>query len=55
MTDTKLNPLDYADDPRVAYLIVEWKRLSRAEQDATELIEVDSAMKELADKELAKI
>ena len=55
MNDTKLNPLDYADDPRVSYLVVEWNRLSKAEQDATELIEVDPAMKELADKELAEI
>ena len=53
--ETKLNPEDHADDPRVAYLIVEWNRLSKAEQDATELVEVDPNMKELAEKELAEI
>ncbi len=47
--------MSYADDPRVSYLIVEWKRLTQAERDATELIEVDSTMKELAEKELADI
>lgn len=50
-----LNPEDYAGDHRVAYLAVEWKRLSEAEKDATELIEVDPSMKELAEKELADI
>ncbi len=56
MTDKRqLNPLDYADDSRVSYLIAEWKRLSQAERDATELIEVDPSMKELAEKELAEI
>ncbi|MBI2610866.1 PCRF domain-containing protein [Candidatus Kaiserbacteria bacterium] len=50
-----INPLEYADDPRVSYLIVEWKRLSQAERDAAELIEVDPSMKELAEKELREI
>ncbi len=50
-----LNPEDYANDHRVAYLTAEWKRLSQAEKDATELIEVDPSMKELAEKELADI
>jgi len=51
----QLNPLDYANDHRVAYLITEWKRLSQAEKDAQELVEVDPAMKELAEKELQDI
>ena len=51
----RLNPLDYANDHRVAYLITEWKRLSQAEKDAQELVEVDPAMKELAEKELQDI
>src|SRR3989344_2130586 len=55
MTDNKVNPLDYANDHRVAYLVAEWNRLSQAEKDATELIEIDPAMKELAEKELADI
>src|SRR3984957_19306577 len=50
-----LNPEDYSGDTRVSYLVQEWKRLSQAEKDAQELIEVDPAMKELADKELAEI
>src|SRR3989344_3217599 len=55
MADNKLNPSEYADDPRVSYLVVEWNRLSQAEKDATELMEVDSAMKELAEKEISDI
>ena len=55
MSEAKINPLDYADDPRVSYLIVEWKRLSQAEHDAAELVEVDPSMKELAEKELSEI
>lgn len=55
MADSKINPEDYAGDHRVAYLATEWKRLSQAEKDATELIEVDPSMKELAEKELADI
>lgn len=51
----KLNPDDYADDRRVSYLVVEWKRLTQAEIDAQELLEVDPAMKELAEKEIADI
>lgn len=50
-----INPEDYADDHRVSYLVTEWKRLSQAERDATELIEVDPSMKDLAEKELAEI
>ncbi|MBI2613038.1 PCRF domain-containing protein [Candidatus Kaiserbacteria bacterium] len=53
--EVKLNPLDYADDPRVSYLITEWKRLTQAERDAGELVEVDPSMKELAEKELSEI
>lgn len=56
MADTKaFNPEEHADDPRLSYLLVEWKRLSRAEQDANELVEVDPTMKELAEKELDDI
>ncbi|MBI4093985.1 PCRF domain-containing protein [Candidatus Kaiserbacteria bacterium] len=51
----KINPLEYADDPRVSYLIVEWKRLTEVERDAVDLVEVDPSMKELAEKELAEI
>lgn len=53
--ENKINPQDYADDTRVSYLVVEWNRLSQAEKDAEELIEVDPAMKELAEKEIAEI
>lgn len=61
----KINPDDYADlpaalaayagDRRVSYLVTEWKRLSQAEKDAEELVEVDPAMQELGEKELAEI
>lgn len=50
-----LNPEQYADDPRVGYLVVEWKRLSQSEKDAIELMEVDPGMKELAEKEIEDI
>jgi peptide chain release factor 1 len=50
-----INPEDYAEDRRVSFLVQEWKRLSQAEKDAEELIEVDPGMKELADKELSEI
>lgn len=55
MTDVKINPEDYADDHRVAFLITEWKRLLQAEKDAQELSEVDPTMKELAEKEIEEI
>jgi peptide chain release factor 1 len=56
MTDANhINPLDYADDHRVSYLVAEWQRLSQAEKDAQELIEVDPAMQELAEKELREV
>ena len=55
MIESKINPEDYANDHRVSYLVAEWNRLSRAEKDAEELIEVDPAMKELAEKELSDI
>ena len=56
MTEHKpLNPEEYADDHRVSYLVQEWKRLTQAENDARDLIEVDPAMKELAEKELAEV
>ena len=51
MANDKINPEDYASDHRVAYLVVEWKRLSQAERDAAELAEVDPSMRELVDKE----
>src|SRR3984957_13062857 len=50
-----LNPEDYSGDTRVSYLVQEWKRLTQAEKDAQELIEVDPSMKELAEKELSDI
>lgn len=60
-----INPEDYADlpavlaahagDRRVSYLVTEWKRLTQAEKDAEELMEVDPAMHELGEKELAEI
>ncbi len=55
MANPKINPKDYEGDHRVAYLVSEWNRLSAAERDATELVEVDPAMRELADKEIADI
>ena len=55
MTDNKLNPANYADDPRVAFFVSEWQRLSQAEKDAAELLEVDPTMKDLAEAEIADI
>ena len=55
MADQPLNPEDYSSDHRVSFLVVEWQRLSQAEKDATDLMEVDPAMKELAEKELKEI
>jgi peptide chain release factor 1 len=37
------------------YLVEEWKRLTKAETDATELMEADSSMRELAEAELAEL
>ncbi len=51
----RINPTEYADDPRVSFLVTEWNRLTQAERDASELIEVDPAMKDLAEKELEEI
>ncbi len=53
--DKHINPLDFADDRRVSYLVEEWKRLTQAEKDAEELVEVDPSMQELAQKELTDI
>jgi peptide chain release factor 1 len=50
-----INPEEYADDHRVSFLVQEWKRLARAGEDARDLVEVDPAMRELAEKELADI
>lgn len=55
MTEPIINPLDYANDHRVSFLITEWHRLIQAEKDAFELIEADPAMKELVEKELQEI
>ena len=56
MSDEKhINPDDYADDRRVSYLVTEWKKLTQAEKDAEELMEVDPAMHEMGEKELAEI
>ncbi len=55
MSEEKLNPLEYADDNRVAFLVVEWKRLTQAEKDAEELSEVDPSMKDLVEKEMREI
>ena len=55
MSGNRIKPEDYADDHRVAFLVQEWNRLSQAEKDSQELVEVDPTMKELAEKELAEI
>jgi peptide chain release factor 1 len=55
MADEHINPLEYESDHRVAFLVQEWKRLTQAEKDAQELVEVDPSMKELAEKELEEI
>jgi peptide chain release factor 1 len=55
MSEPLINPLDYAGDHRVSFLVTEWQRLIQAEKDAQDLIEVDPAMKELAEKELEEI
>jgi peptide chain release factor 1 len=52
---TRIDPNEYADDHRVSFLVTEWKRLLQAEADARDLIEVDPAMRELAEKEVADI
>jgi len=51
----RINPEEYADDPRVSFFVLEWKRLSQAEKDAGELIEADPSLRELAEKELEDI
>ena len=55
MTEPTLKPEDYADDHRVSFLVQEWNRLTQAEKDAQELIDVDPLMKELAEKEFDDI
>ncbi|MBM3261032.1 PCRF domain-containing protein [Candidatus Kaiserbacteria bacterium] len=55
MSEEKINPIDYADDHRVSYLVQEWKRLTQAERDAQDLTELDPAMAELAEKEIEEI
>jgi len=51
----KINPEEYANDHRVSYLVEEWTRLIKSEEDARDLMEVDPKMKELAEKELSDI
>ena len=53
--DKHINPNDYADDRRVSYLVTEWKKLTRAEKDAEELMELDPSISELGEKELVEI
>lgn len=53
--EPKINPADYADDRRVSYLVIEWNRLTQAEVDAQDLIEVDPSMADLVEKELKDI
>jgi len=55
LNEKTFNPDDYIGDQRVSYLIEEWRKLSRAEEDAQNLYEVDSAMKELAEAEVSEI
>ncbi|HEY4514485.1 MAG TPA: PCRF domain-containing protein [Candidatus Paceibacterota bacterium] len=56
MADEKrINPLDFENDRRVSYLVIEWKRLTQAEKDAEELAEVDPSMSSLAEKEIDEI
>ena len=55
MAEQKINLEEYASDHRVSFLIAEWNRLTEAEKDATDLMEVDPSMKELAEKELNDI
>ena len=55
MSEHKIHLEDYANDHRVSFLVAEWNRLSQAERDAQDLVEVDPAMKELAEKELEDI
>ncbi len=50
-----IDPSKYADDRRVMHLVQEWERLSRAEEDTEELMELDAAMLPLAQRELADI
>ncbi len=52
---SQINPDEYADDHRVGFLVTEWKRLTQAEKDSQELVEVDPSMKDLAEKELQEI
>lgn len=50
-----IDPNEYADDPRVSYMVLEWTRLTKSEEDATALAEADPGMAELAVQELAEI
>ena len=55
MSDKKINPEDYAGDHRVSFLMTEWHRLIKAEEDAAELLEAEPSMKELVEKEIEDI
>jgi len=55
MTTEPFNPGDYSNDPRVSFLVTEWQRLSKAEEDSKNLMEADPSMKELAESELKQI
>ena len=54
-TQPTINPEDYADDPRVSYMVVEWQRLLQAEEDAAKLAEAEPEMADLAGQELIEI
>lgn len=51
----KFDPRKHADDSRVAYLVDQWHRLSKTEEDAHNLMDADPSMKELAEVELEQV
>lgn len=58
MNDKETQDIDlreYANDPRVSYMVAEWDRLSKAEIDAAALVEADPKMEELANAEIEEI
>lgn len=54
-TTKKTLPEEALSDQRVAYLVGEWERLTRAETDAEELAMTDDSMRELAETELTTL
>lgn len=50
-----IDPLEYADDPRVSYLVREWEALLRAEDDAEKLAVAEPDMAGLAKAEIEEI